>query len=118
MMSAVGSQSTTNDASPVRWMAWSAGVVAPGSGMSIICYLLQLYVVCLIVRAVLSWFPQSRGGFMTTVNEFLFAITEPLLKPLRRIIPPMGGFDLSFLALVIAVQVLQGIVCSGRGGFM
>ena len=85
--------------------------------MNLVCYLLQLYVVCLIVRAVLSWFPSSRSGFMATVNEFLFAITEPLLGPLRRVIPPLGGLDLSFLVLIIGVQVLAGALCSG-GGFL
>ncbi|MGE3327307.1 MAG: YggT family protein [Acidimicrobiia bacterium] len=86
-----------------------------GNAVSIICYLLQLYVVCLIVRAVLSWFPPSRSGFMATVNEFLYAITEPLLAPLRRIIPPLGGLDLSFLVLMFGSQIIISIVCPGRG---
>ena len=79
--------------------------------MNLVCYLIQLYVVCLIVRAVLSFFPPPRSGFMATVNEFLFAISEPLLSPLRRVIPPLGGLDLSFLVLILGAQVLARALC-------
>jgi YggT family protein len=79
--------------------------------MTIICSLLQVYIICLIIRAVLSWFPPSRSPLMSTVSEFLFSITEPVLGPIRRMIPPLGGFDLSFLILLFGLQILRTAIC-------
>jgi YggT family protein len=70
------------------------------------CSLLQLYVFALFGRAILSWFPLSPDGPMATVYSFLYTITEPVLAPLRRVIPPMGGFDISFLVVVLLIQVV------------
>lgn len=64
---------------------------------------LQLIFWILIVRAILSWFSQGRNPI-----EFVFAqLTEPMLAPIRRIIPPMGGLDLSVLVLIIFIQFLR-----------
>jgi len=54
----------------------------------------------LLLRAILSWVSQGRSPI-----EYLFnQLTEPMLAPIRRILPPMGGFDLSVLVLFIALQ--------------
>jgi YggT family protein len=84
--------------------------------MNILASLLDVYFVCLILRAVLSWFPPPQSGFMATVGEFLFSITEPVLAPVRKILPPLGGLDLSFLVVVIALQVLRAFI-GGKGLF-
>ena len=81
---------------------------------TLLCNLLQLYVFVLIGRAILSWFPLSPGSALVPVVRFLYNVTEPVLAPLRRIIPAMGGLDLSFIVLIIAIQVVQGRLC-GRG---
>ena len=78
--------------------------------MTVIRALLQVYVLCLIGRAILSWFPRPRSNVMAGVSEFLFTITEPILAPVRRVIPPLGGLDISFLVVMIALQVIIGIV--------
>ena len=57
----------------------------------------------LIVRALLSWVSQGNHP----IEYLMFQLTEPLLGPIRRIIPPMGGLDLSMLALFIVLQVLN-----------
>ena len=44
----------------------------------------------------------------------LGTVTEPLLAPLRRVIPALGGFDLSFIVLFIIIQVVQNQICSGH----
>ncbi|WP_333607615.1 YggT family protein [Arsukibacterium sp.] len=54
----------------------------------------------LILRALLSWFSQGRNPVEHVVHQ----LTEPLLKPIRRILPPMGGLDLSILVVIIALQ--------------
>jgi YggT family protein len=59
-----------------------------------------LYIVAILARAFLSWF---RISYYHPVARFLIQITEPLLAPLRRYIPPMGGFD---FAPVVAVLIL------------
>jgi YggT family protein len=79
--------------------------------MVIICPLLQIYTLCYFLRAVLSWFPPPRDGFMATLNSFLFTITEPILRPVRRVIPPMGMFDVSGLVVLLGLFVVMQIVC-------
>lgn len=69
--------------------------------------LLTVYIVILAARAVLSWFPpSSSGGGLATINRLLMDLTEPVLAPLRRIIPPVGMFDLSFMVLFFALLIL------------
>lgn len=70
--------------------------------------LIQLYIFAIFARIVLSWFPVSPGGAMATVFSFLYTITEPVLGPLRRVIPPLGGFDLSPIVAVIGLQIVAG----------
>jgi YggT family protein len=76
---------------------------------AILCNLTQLlgvivnvYTVVLIAYAVLSWIPDLRGRWFS----YLAAIVEPLLSPIRRIIPPVGGFDLAFLIVILLLQLL------------
>ena len=80
--------------------------------MAIVCTLLQLYVFVLLVRIVLSWFPLEPGGAMATVNGYLRAVTDPILDPVRRLLPRTGMIDLSPLIVLIGIQVLQAIICS------
>lgn len=83
--------------------------------MTIICLALQLYVIVLIARVILSWFPISPGSPMEGVSDVLVMLTEPILGPLRRAIPPvrMGGMglDLSPLIALFGVQILHQIIC-------
>jgi YggT family protein len=55
-----------------------------------------------ILRALLSWFSQGRNP----IEQVMHQLTEPLLRPIRRILPPLGGLDLSVLVLIIALQFL------------
>ena len=57
----------------------------------------------LILRAVLSWVSQGRNPIEYVMQQ----LTEPFLAPIRRIIPPIGGLDLSVLIAIIALQALQ-----------
>lgn len=68
----------------------------------ILGWIVQIYVIILIVYAVLSWIPDLRGRW----SNWLGALVDPILNPLRRIIPPVGGLDLSFLVLILALQLL------------
>jgi YggT family protein len=73
--------------------------------------LITVYLVVLFARAVTSWFPPPRAGTpFAFVAQLLRDLTEPLLAPLRRVIPPAGPFDLSFMVLFFILLILQGFV--------
>ena len=84
--------------------------------MTIVCSLIQLYVLLLVVRVVMSWFPISRNGPAETVAGFLYMVTDPVLVPLRRLLPPvrMGAMalDLSPIVAFFGLSVLRGILCN------
>lgn len=83
--------------------------------VGVICYLLQLYVLVLLVRIVMSWFPLQPGGAGERVYEVLFALTEPVLRPFRGIFGPLRvggvGLDLSPIAVFVLIMVIQRIIC-------
>ena len=76
----------------------------------IVCALLTAYIIVLFARAILSWIPPSPGP-IASISRVLFDITEPVLAPMRRIIPPTGVIDLSFLVLIIGLSVARSAVC-------
>jgi YggT family protein len=84
--------------------------------MSLICVLLQLFVYALVGRIVLSWFPLAAGGPMASVYSFLFSVTEPVLGPVRRVIPLVrmgsGALDLSPMLVIFGIFFLQQAICS------
>jgi YggT family protein len=62
---------------------------------------------CLLVRAVFSWiepYPKNR------LHRLTFDVTEPVLAPVRRLVPPVGGFDVAFLLVFIAASMLLSLV--------
>jgi YggT family protein len=76
----------------------------------LLCRLGQLYILAMIGRIILSWFPISPDGLMATVFSFLYSITEPVLGPVRRMLPPVGvggmGLDLSPIIVLLGLQIL------------
>jgi|HubBroStandDraft_4_1064222.scaffolds.fasta_scaffold615476_2 YggT family protein len=82
--------------------------------MSIVCDLLQVYVLILVIRAVLSWFPIRPDSGLIPVLRALDTIINPVLMPLRRIIPPAGMFDLSYIALFIIIILIESVLCGSR----
>lgn len=76
---------------------------------------LRLFQVVLIVYVVISWLyafdvVSRRNEFVSAVWRFCSAITDPVLRPLRRIIPPIAGVDLSVLVLLLVIMLLEGTV--------
>ena len=81
--------------------------------MFIICDLLTVYTLILVVRAVLSWFPIRPDSPILPIVRVLHTLTEPVLAPARRVIPPAGMFDLSFLVVILVFEiVIAGILCA------
>jgi YggT family protein len=54
--------------------------------------------------ALLSWFRIQPGTTLARVQVFLYRATEPVLRPVRRVIRPMGGLDMSFMVVILALQ--------------
>ena len=74
------------------------------------CAILTVFLVILFARAVLSWFPIRSDTAMARVNRLLVDLTEWALRPLRRVIPPVGMFDLSFLVLFFIILIARSVV--------
>ena len=64
--------------------------------------LLQLYGLIMLVYALVSWVPSLRGRW----TEYVAMLVEPVLTPVRRIIPPMGGLDISFIVVLLVIQLV------------
>lgn len=83
--------------------------------MDLVCTLLGIYVIVLFVRIIMSWFPIDPDGAMASIVGFLYTITEPVLGPVRRALPPvrLGGLalDLSPIVVLFGIQILRGFIC-------
>jgi YggT family protein len=82
--------------------------------VALICLALQLFVIVIFVRIILSWFPAG-SGFMATAQRLVFDATEWIMGPLRRVVPPVrlgaAALDLSPLIILFGVSILQNILC-------
>ena len=82
----------------------------------IVCLLTTLYFFAILARILLSWFPVSPDGPVASIFSFLYAITEPVLGPLRRALPPIAmggmGLDLSPIIVTFVLQLfIRPLVC-------
>jgi YggT family protein len=68
----------------------------------------SIYLVLLFVRILLTWFPQV--DFYNPPFSILAQLTDPYLNIFRRIIPPLGGLDISAILAILALQVVQSTV--------
>jgi YggT family protein len=78
------------------------------------CTILRLYSLVLIIRILMSWFPIARDGTMATVVGILYTLTDPVLVPLRRVLPPvrMGhmALDLSPIVAFFGLSMLTRLL--------
>lgn len=77
----------------------------------LLAQLLQLYSICLFGRIILSWFPLAPGGAMASVFGVLYNLTEPVLGPVRRLLPSVGMIDLSPIVVFILINIISGSIC-------
>ena len=77
----------------------------------ILCALITVFIVVLVARAVMSWFPVRPDSALVQVNRILFDLTEWILAPLRRVIPPVGMFDVSFMILIFGLFLVRSAIC-------
>ena len=85
--------------------------------------LLQLMVLAIIIAAILSWLVafdviNLRHPVARQIVMFLDAVTRPVLRPIQRIIPPMGGFDISPIIAIIVLQAAEQYLVPWVFGFI
>ncbi|HQS08088.1 MAG: YggT family protein [Rhizobiales bacterium 24-66-13] len=83
--------------------------------LDVILIVLQLYTWVLIIAAVLSWLlafnvVNAYNPVVRTIGEFIFRITEPVLAPLRSILPSLGGLDLSPMVLILIIFFIERVI--------
>jgi YggT family protein len=83
--------------------------------LEVILIALEIYVWLLIASAVLSWLiafnvVNTRNQFVAMLADFLFRITEPALAPIRRIMPNLGGIDISPVILILIIIFIEKVI--------
>src|SRR5512144_804120 len=83
--------------------------------LDIILLVLQIYIWLLIAAAVLSWLiafnvVNARNQVVAMIGEFLYRITEPFLRPIRAMLPNLGGIDISPVILILIILFLENII--------
>jgi len=80
--------------------------------VSIISGILQLMIIAIIVSAILSWLVafnviNLRNQFVYQFVRFLDAVTRPILAPFQKIIPPLGGVDISPIIVILVLSAAR-----------
>jgi YggT family protein len=83
--------------------------------LDVILIVLDLYIWLLIAAAILSWLVafnvvNARNQFVAMVGEFLFRITEPVLRPIRNMLPSLGGIDVSPVVLILIIILIKDVI--------
>jgi YggT family protein len=84
--------------------------------VSVICFVLQVYWIVVVARIIMEWIPVSYDHPLARLRSVLRSITEPILGPLRRVLPPVRlggvGLDLSPSVLLITLSLLAEAICN------
>ncbi len=78
----------------------------PCAAWEVVFLALRLFSIAMLLYAVVSWIPSLQGRW----SSYVARIVEPVLLPVRRFIPPVGGLDLSFLVVFLALSYLTGYI--------
>ena len=81
--------------------------------MSLLCSLISVYYIILFARVILSWFPLQPGTPMASIASVIFQLTEPVMGPVRRLIPTIGMIDISPIVVFFGLRILQSAICHG-----
>lgn len=75
--------------------------------METLLWLLNVYALILLVRALMSWFDP---GFRSQVGQIIFKLTEPVVGPIRQVMPSTGGIDFSVMIAIFLIYILRSII--------
>jgi YggT family protein len=83
--------------------------------LNVILLALQLYTYLIVASAILSWLVafnvvNTRNDFVRSIWNFLDAVTEPVLRPIRNILPNLGGVDISPIILILLIIFVQNLI--------
>jgi len=83
--------------------------------LQFISYLLTIYVYIVIAMAILSWLiafnvVNTRNPVVRMIAELLYRLTEPALRPIRNLLPNMGGIDISPIILFLIIIFIQSVI--------
>jgi YggT family protein len=83
--------------------------------LDIVLLVLQIYIWLLIAAAVLSWLiafnvVNTRNQVVHMVGDMLYRLTEPLLRPIRSMLPNLGGIDISPVILILLILLLENVI--------
>jgi YggT family protein len=83
--------------------------------LGFIKFLLDIYILVLFAAAILSWLivfnvVNTRNPAVAMIGEFLYRVTEPVLRPIRDRLPNFGGIDVSFIVVIIIIYFIQWVV--------
>jgi YggT family protein len=82
---------------------------------TIVCLIIQLYLLVIFVRIIMSWFPPTPGTTYAQIFEAFDRVTDPVLAPVRAMLPPvrMGamGLDLSPIVVFLIGTLLLRVIC-------
>ncbi|HYQ07450.1 MAG TPA: YggT family protein [Xanthobacteraceae bacterium] len=83
--------------------------------LQFISYLLTIYVYIVIAMAILSWLiafnvVNTRNPVVRMIAELLYRLTEPALRPIRNLLPNMGGIDISPIILFLIILFIQSVI--------
>jgi len=83
--------------------------------LNTIMYALNIYIWILIATAIFSWLYafnviNTRNQFVNMIGQFLHNVTEPVLRPIRRFMPDLGGVDISMIIVVIIIYLIQQLI--------
>jgi YggT family protein len=83
--------------------------------LQFISYLLTIYVYVVIAMAILSWLiafnvVNTRNPIVHMIAELLYRLTEPVLRPIRNVLPNMGGIDISPIILFLIILFIQSVI--------
>ena len=83
--------------------------------LEVILIALKIYIWLLIASAVLSWLiafnvVNTRNQFVAMLGDFLYRITEPALRPIRRVMPNLGGIDISPVILILLIIFIEQVI--------
>ena len=67
-------------------------------------FALEIYSLILLIRALMSWFPNL--DYSNPLVRLMYDLTEPVLGPIRRAVPPTSGMDWSLLIAVVGLRIL------------
>jgi len=83
--------------------------------LNLVSTLISIFIWLLIAQAVLSWLVafgivNRHNRVVATIGDFLWRVTEPLLRPIRRVLPDLGGIDISPVILILLLWFLRDLM--------